>query len=812
MRTLSLAIALSLVGCGDTSDPTDTTIPDSVAVEIDALDETTPDATETTLEDSAEPDSSPDIAETLEAIDAPNPTDTTDTTDVIDTLDTREVEAEAVIDPNGDTDRDGIFDLEEVDDGTNPFDPRSARAWHPEITHHPRLFTHPDARATIVARAAATDGRAQTLWARVIALADRAMPAHPLDQGYNTDIPFNQGPIVEAAALVGYVTGDLAYTTKALDTLAAAFPDPTPLNNRSMFNAGDHYDLLEAEALQGFCSAYDLAAGTPDVDPTQLAAAAARLVERVDYFRTLCMTRGGCTSLLRNEPNNHAVKALAALGTCAMALPDRASAAADFNEALTAIDFLAHERQGNLEGGWAESWNYLSYSGETHLGFLAAVHNVGVASWSLVGDGWITRSNERNDQLVEVLDPAGDPLWRAVYERALFATMPSGVTPAVDDANPSALHGGLIAALFDDPRFLWNWTLPRVGLHTGRQLVATFLMADPAIAPVTPDWGDGFFAEAGFSILRSGLDVNASYFHMQHEREDMRVMGGAHEHADNLSFLLAAHGTELAIDPGYLDFTNHKKVKYGTDHNIVLVDGLGPEFFLDDQLVEIAPNSDAYLHDHATAPPFTTFIASTKYRDAELRRRVVRVTTPGQDVFIVADDLVNLGAAPTRKWTFQLNGLASEEIGGTSFATTDSASGTFAEWRRPGATLFAAVTANGDATIASRLEESIFSSQRHRCLTVDADMGAGAGFLTVLIPALPDATPVITSTRVGQVVVTNVTLPDGTVLVAYLNPSSEAVIDGKSIVPGLTVMSADQVGHWTLQTPPIPDPTPFIPL
>ena len=354
--------------------------------------------------------------------------------------------------------------------------------------------------------------------------------------------------------------------------------------------------------------------------------------------------------------------------------------------------------------------------------------------------------------------------------------------------------------------------MPRVGLHTGRQLVATFLMADPDISPVTPDWGDGFFAEAGFSILRSGLDANASYFQMQHEREDMRVMGGAHEHADNLSFLLAAHGTELAIDPGYLDFTNHKKVKYGTDHNIVLVDGLGPEFFLDDQLVEIAPNSDAYLHDHATAPPFTTFIASTKYRDAELRRRVVRVTTPGQDVFIVADDLVNLGAAPTRKWTFQLNGLASEEIGGTSFATTDSASGTFAEWRRPGATLFAAVTANGDATIASRLEESIFSSQRHRCLTVDADMGVGAGFLTVLIPALPDATPVITSTRVGQVVVTNVTLPDGTVLVAYLNPSSAAVIDGKSIAPGLTVMSADQVGHWTLQTPPIPDPTPFIPL
>jgi len=630
-----------------------------------------------------------------------------------------------------------------------------------------------------------------------------------------------QAQIVEAAGLVGFATGDVAMAHKALDALAAPYPDPAPLNALSPFNAGDHYDLLEAEALQGFCSGYDLAAGTAGVDGERVAAARDRLVTRVDHFRTLCFDDGGCTALLRGEPNNHAIKAFAALGTCAMALPDRASAAGDFNEALRGVDWLAHGHQGNLEGGWAESWNYLDYSGETHLGFLAAVHHVSglVADgpWRVRGLGWITPSDPNKRDVMSVLDPAEDPLWRAVYTRALFAAMPWGRLPPVDDANPSAMHGGLLAALFDDARFLSNWELPAVGRHTGRQLVATFLTLDPAMAAEAPTWApDGFFAEAGFSILRTSLSTTSSYLHMQHEGRQMRREGGAHEHADPLSIILAAHGTDLIIDPGYIDFTNHGKVKYGKDHNIVLVDGQGPEFFLDG-LLQVAPNSDGHLHDHTVGVALSTFSASTKYAGAELRRRVARVVpvAGGAEVFVVADRLV---ADTTRAWTFQLNGLASEEIGGTSFTSTPTDTGARATWARPAASMHSIVAAvSGTATAGSRLEESSLAGGRHRCLTVDADMGAGAGFLSLLVPALPSATPELVAERRAGVLVLTATLDDGAIVTAYLNTGASAVtLEGAgAIAPGLSVVvsgtAAAATGTWTMDTPPIPDPEPFIP-
>jgi len=733
-----------------------------------------------------------------------------------------------VLDPNGDSDGDGIFDLVEVDDGTDPFDPRSARAWHPEIVGHPRLFVRAADQPLIAGRAAADSGWASTLWTRVLELASRPMPDHPVGQDYDTTIPPAQAQIAEAAALVGFATSDPSMAAKALGVLAAPFPDPAPLNELSLFNAGDHYDLFEADALQGFCSAYDLAAGTEGVPATALAEARAKLLERIDLFRKLCMTSGGCTTLLGSEPNNHAIKALAALGTCAMAIPDRPTAAADFNEALSAIDWLAHERQGNAEGGWAESWNYLSYSGETHLGFLLAVHvaaevaSAGSGDWRVGGEGWVTRKNERNGQLIEVKEPTRDPLWRAVYERALFAAQPSGLTPPVDDANPSLLHGGLLAALFDDGRYLWNWELPRVGLYTGRQLVATFLALDPTLAPLEPSSGpDGFFAEAGFSVMRSALTASSSYFHMQHEKDRMRLLGGSHEHADPLSFILVAFGEDLAIDPGYIRFAEHAKVKYGKDHNIVLVDGQGPEFFLDG-LVDSPPNSDAFLHSHESRPPFTTLIASTKYAGAELRRRAVRVTPlPGRgDVFIIADSLI---ASGTPTWTFQLNGLASSEIGLTAFEMAPTEFGTLATWSRPAASLFAAVAATvGPALSGSRLEESALERGRHACLTVDAVMGANAGFLALLVPAPAGVSPALRLMREPLgVTLAAVVLDDGFAVTAYLNLGAETIavqegVTSQLVEPGLTVVVTSPegeptVGHWTMVTPPIPDPTPFLP-
>ncbi|MFO0745468.1 MAG: heparinase II/III family protein [Myxococcota bacterium] len=726
-----------------------------------------------------------------------------------------------VIDPNGDTDGDGIFDLDEVAAGTDPFDPRSASAWHPELGEHPRLFVAPADRATMLARSQAASGPAATLWARIASLAAQTPPSQPAPGAgavYDTGLAPQQGRIAEAAAALAWVQQDESMAEKALTILAAPFPDPTPLNQRSPVNAGDHYDLLEAEALVPMCSAWDLlAADEASHDPTLFAAARARLVERIDLYRGLCFDHGGCSALLRNEPDNHAAKALSALGVCAMALPDRATAAADFNEAVAGLRWIFDEAQGNAEGGWAESWNYLSYSGESHLPFLLAWHHLARgATWPALikGAGWATWRDPLKNQLQHIPDFAVDPVLVAVYQKALMAALPDGRTPPVDDANASALHGGALAALFDDARFVWNWQLPAVGLASGQVTVPTFFAFDPDMAAVAPDWPlDGFFADAGFSVLRSDLGPDALYIEVQHEKDRMRSMGGAHEHADPLSFVLYAFGEQLAVDPGYIDFSHHGEVKYGKDHNIVLVDGQGPEFFLDG-LVDLAPNSDAFLHEHGALGPHTTLIASTKYAGAELRRRFVRL---GQRALVVADGLVEDGS---HSYTWQLNGYASETLAGTSFTRVDALDVGAARgvWQRATAGMLAQVAATeGTVVAADRLEESLGQQGlgTHRCLTLEAPMGASAGFVALIVPYAGTSAPSVSESGRGATGVAWVRVGDDVAILNRGASTSSLTIAGaaRSAPPGLTILDLGSGEAWTasMETPPIPDPAPFIP-
>lgn len=826
--TVGILVAL-FAACDSSDGKADPDLVDTADVAPDSLDtQDGPDSADTDTPDLADTSTPVDTLDTFTPDDidtaTPQDTDTSDTSDVSDTADTADTQ---VLDPDGDSDQDGVLDLDEVADGTDPFDPRSCRSLRPDIVGHPRLYTRPADREMLIARAALTSGPAKTLWDRAVSTANRAMPAHP-GPDYDTSIPPPQGQIAEAAALVGYVTGDLAMTDKALDVLAAPFPDPTPLNRQSLFNAGDHYNLLESEALTGFCTAYDLAAGTPGVDPAKVAAARSRLIERVDHFRRHCMTSGGCTTLLRTERNNHSLKSLSALGVCAMAIPDHPKAVTDFHDAFGAVHYLAHDFQGDPEGGWAESWNYLNYSGETHLSFHAAIHHASLhrrepgTTWLVHGRSWLASEAASYGRVVEIPAPTHDPLWRAVYLNAVLAAQPDGRTVPVDDGNPSPLHGGLLAILYDAPALRWNWD--RVGLHTGRQLASTFLMFDPDDTGLAPTELDIFLKNAGFSVLRSTTATTASFFHMQHELEPMRLFGSSHEHADPLSFILWARGEPLAIDPGYIDFTNHGKVKYGKDHNIVLVDGQGPEFFLDG-LIQAPPNSDGFLHDHTIDGHFTTFAASTKYAQAEMRRRVVRLArasalslerdaTP--DVFVIGDTLIS---ETSRLWTFQLNGLASESISSTSFTSTPVAHGGYATWVRPNAALHAVTTAMVDPTIESRLEENSLASASHRCFTVSANMGTGAGFLTVLVPVPTGGeVPTLTSRRLApQVLELEVTFA-GDRLVAWLHTGTVAAtstLDTTPVAPGLTVRH--DIGgvatrlHYTMALPAIPDPSPFIP-
>ncbi len=713
--------------------------------------------------------------------------------------------------PGRDADRDGIPDVRELEDRTDPFDPRSARAWHPEIEGHPRLFLGPDEVETVAARVALVEGAHPKIWARIIARAGQTPPEQPTDGTYVPSAAVAQGEIAESAAFVGLLTGDAAMTAKAAALLAAPMPDPTYLNFESPFNVGEHYNLHESEALVGFCTAYDYLAGTDGVEAQTLADAREGLITRIDHFRTMCLGLGACRTLIRNEKNNHTLKPMGALGLCAMAVPDRPTAAEDFNEAVASLDWLFNLHQGEAEGGYGEGWNYLHYGGQSYVQLMYAMHRVAPGTtWRLRGLGTVTTPDPSAGRTADYVDFGRNPTTHGVFLGMLKAAQPDGRTVPIDDANPSSAPGGLLATLFDDPRFLWSWEQPAVNFATPRVATATFAALSPDAVAVPPDWPlDVFLPEAGFSVLRSDWGPDQLYVHVNHERGRMRTSGYSHEHADNLSIVVHAHGEPLIIDPGYIQFTEHLRVKYGHDHNLVLVDGSGPPYPPIDALAQTHPESDAHLHDWDDDPDFTTLIASTRYEDATLSRRVVRVDKR----WLVVADALSDDEGGTRDWTWQINGYAGGTLAGTTY-TADALGGT---WERAAARVQVAVTPTvGTAAYDESLEDSqnVQGWRQHARRTAEATMGEGAGFLAVIAPSASDAAGfTLTAPATGSGVAALVVYDeehDTTALWSLNLGDTDAQVtwEGGSFTapPGLSWRTPEVTTPrvWSMDTPPVP--------
>ena len=657
-----------------------------------------------------------------------------------------------------DSDGDGIDDGEEVGHGahpsadptnpTNPTDPASARAWHPERwVGRPRLYFGPEDVAPVRQRAIDPSPAHAHLLDRIRSLAHRALPEHPEEGAYDTAVASARAAIAEAQAFLGLIESDTALADSAVAILVAPFPDPSDLGLLS------GYDIREAEAMVAYCSAYDLLAAHPDLSSDTQAQARAGLELRIDTFRQMCLA-GPLRPMVALSRNNHAMKVQAALGLCALALNDRATAAADLNEGITGLFHLFDAIQGTAEGGYAEGWNYLSYGGNSHLPFMLAYHRFAQGeTFRYHALGRSVYPFPDKGKIVEVPDFASHPPLRAIFERALFVTRPDGQTPPTDDANPSPLHGPLIAALLDDERFLWNWMT--MGTRGGPQFpatrteVASFIVydgrADPAPLEGPPD---GCFPEAGLALFREDLGPDARYFLLQGEHGPARQHGFGHEHPDATSFLLYAFGEPLLLDSGYINWDHHNLVNRAPDHSLVLIDGEGPPLGN-----TINVGVDAFLEQWDPDPDLTTVTVRAEYAGAQIIRRVVRVRG---DYFVVADQIDHPPdeASPTHTHTSLLHGHGGGDLGEGTFERTPHG----ARWTRPRARIEAWVAATGGELRFETYDDEHQAGWgrflHHTVLAAHVDQGPNAGFLTVLVPrATAMGSPVVTVSQTpGSVV------------------------------------------------------------
>ncbi len=722
LKTIALCLLLSVATCGD--EPPARHQPDIIAPAEDV---------ETPLDLSSETpppaDLGPPISEDASPADADTAWETTEDTrddSEADGGDTGE-EDTTLIDPLQDSDGDGVPDLEEIEAGTDPHDPSSAPAWHPyTLIEHPRLFFGPDDLPELRARAKRDEGPHSTLMARLESRAGQTPPAQ-VGEIFDPLVSLSKARICLAKSFVALMDEDPGPAIAAAELLAEPFPSAATLDPNSKFN------LTESQALIDYCTAYDLLAGSDLVAPELIAAARARLIERIDQYRDVTYFTPAHLLVMTLAMNNHPAKADSTLGLCALAINDRPMAAWDINQGLTGMVYVFAEIQA-AGGGFAEGWNYLQYGAHNYLPFMAAYHRFAQGTSRAYRNlATFTRhSDPRHGQIIEVLDPAVDPRFREVFETALWTALPDGRLPNTDDANYVALHGGLLAGLFDDPRFLWNWQMPAVELYAEYAEVATFALLDPEMEPRVPDWPlDGKRYEAGFAVFRSDLGPDALWLLIQGEHGPVREHGFGHEHPDEGNILLWYRGEPLLIDPGYINWSHRHLVNQAKDHNLVLVNGEGSPNRQSQISVHIG--ADAFLQDFDDDPELSTVTMTTEYANTEVHRRVVR---SGGRFFVVEDRLAPSDPSDLspRTYTYRMNGLGGEDVPDGQFELLAEGG----RWMRPRAEIDVLVmpTSGVPRYRADREEHATGwgTFSYHAALSVDSDMAGAAGFLSLLLP------------------------------------------------------------------------------
>lgn len=519
------------------------------------------------------------------------------------------------LDPSEDADGDGIDNATELAEGSDPRDPSSASAWHPEWTERPRLLTNP-AGLERIPELRARDGEP---WESLSARITSRCAGDPMEDDPTLVSATVNGNIALACALE-HLAGDPEAGAKAAGILES-LPVTAELDAETLF----YTDLHASQGLLQGARAYDLllAAGYPSGrDPAD---AHARLHALGDFLWDYYVER--YPQWMGYAQNNHATKLAAAFGALGMGAPDDPRAARYVNYAVGELHRLRPLLFAE-DGGYAEGPGYLVYAMESELPFMAAFDR-----W--LGDGSVPVATLCAHDLdpacepgLELLgSPLRDPAVCASFERFVEQLMPAGYGPNTDDSNLASAHLGLVAGLCDAPTAAWGWAFQASSWASAGSVdvtADTLLAWDLAPEPAAPEPGPLARPDAGWAVLRSGWERDSAYALLLAEHGVARSGGGGHEHPDALAYLWAAGGDYLLIDAGYGSWAEHTEVNDAEAHNLFLVGGEGPG------------DADAWIDHAVTSGAHQRATGHTSYAGLDWTRHITLV---GEDVLVVLDQV-----------------------------------------------------------------------------------------------------------------------------------------------------------------------------
>jgi len=491
-----------------------------------------------------------------------------------------------------------------------------------------------------------------------------------------------------------------------------------------------------SKELLDYLIAYDLLRGAGQT-PEALAASQARLQEFAGNLYRQSTTPFLGVSFYGTVKNNHTLMTAAALGMAAVVLneassPDRTRQPATWAGAgLYHIDNVLWrdaQRQSDSTqvAGYAEGPYYCKYALLNCLPFFRALGNFlpdGRQSYTF---GASTRS---------IRNPYYDPKYARLYDWLTAIMLPDGRLPALADSYVDMAMPEL--ALTGQARYLRPLALSGLTGSPLRSLAAqlrdvtvdmraAYLAA--ALAPTPPTYPPlTVLPGSGNLVFRSGSDSLATYLHLS-GRGTLASAGGGHSQGDASSFLLHAHGQQLALGPGYLSYGRRAEVGQATNHNLVLVDGAGPALGTAGGTSPVTSTVQQPLQ----TPLLTYGEVATTYQGTRFVRKALFVRN---EYFLLAD---NVRAAAPHTYTWQLHGYGLAGGSARTGTFTDSLATHAGTWQKNGASLLAHVTATGGATAYStalNIHETTYNAaESHTTLLVQKSGAAQTQFLAALCP------------------------------------------------------------------------------
>jgi hypothetical protein len=539
-------------------------------------------------------------------------------------------------------------------------------SWHPEITEYPRLLYHAGHKQEIRDRLASEPYL--TLWRNIF---------YTAGQDNETDRTC-KAQVAKASAFV-YV---MDRGPNGNDPL----PERQSYLNRAKYylnhmDTGVSSDIQQwqyrSHELIMYCQAYDMLLG----EGVPWDQAGGRKIQ--EFARNLSWNSyiNPAFSLIRN---NHRLMVAAALGMAAVTSNGSWSSYDTHKRPRTWIDFAMTNIDNVLwgrgyvdaDGGYAEGPWYLIYSMEHLIPFFKAMRNFGEighladpgspdGDWTESYKGYATRNQWY------------DPRYQKIYDWITKIRMPDGRVPALDDTYINASFPQL--AIMADLHAYYSWPLVSWDpnrtdydmlddclISGGIDLRIDYICAGNLPRNVPPEWpATWFLPESGNAVFRSGWEAKATYFHLFGEHGTALEKTGAHNHADETSFILHAGRELLAMDPGYISYTNNDPVRYAHSHNLILVDGEGP--LAATKELDMANGANAYIQNYFDTTYLDHAEVQTVYgkhgflvnKDRLFTRNVLFVDNT---FFVIADDIRRdptdqSPRAVTYTWMLHGNGL-----------------------------------------------------------------------------------------------------------------------------------------------------------